>query len=251
VGAIRNTARERNLQEDQPQDCTLKHRHIIRKSFCRSSHADLRHSPRHRQTLSGLTVLGLTLFLLNFTSIHARGQAVNQNTHGTCAPTIAEVTGNVTITCSLVGERLRENATSNLEHCLTELGALLVSQSFYLVPAMAEYHRNPSLNSWAVARDRVISTQRRVQAAIESAIDFDASLADTIGPDLKALHSVLLARSVLLASIPADPPGSAWVDSFNAEYRPLIERLREQLRLLKSQLSPPNHGMRERLSMPA
>ncbi len=106
----------------------------------------------------------------------------------------------------------------------------------YLVPAMQEYQRHPTRETWAAARDRVEATKRRVEAAIQSAIDYDASLVDTLGPDLRSLHGELQAKSVQLANVPANPPGPAWVDGFDRDYLELVGRLNDQLVSLRSTL---------------
>jgi hypothetical protein len=171
-----------------------------------------------------------------WTSFSAYCQGIQQQTNGNCAPTIASTQGNVTITCNLTTIGLRDNALQNLEHCITELDRLMAAQTVYLLPAMADYKGHPTRASWYVVRDQVAATQRRLNAAVDSAIDYDVSLKDELGPDLRQIHSDLREKAVLLANVPQEPPPASWVDTFGRNYRQTIERLKIQLTALHARL---------------
>jgi hypothetical protein len=177
---------------------------------------------------------------LTLTSLPALGvaqsttqQTINQQTIGTCSPTIANTQGNVFVTCNLTNEQLRDNARRNLQLCLVELNALRITQAGYLMPAMEKYSDNPTAANWANVQTYLKETERRLQAAIRSVTDYDSTL---ISSDLDSLHQILRGRSDVLTNVPQQPPDRTWVAEFKANYGKLMFDLVDQFEILQGKL---------------
>ncbi len=128
---------------------------------------------------------------------------------------------------------LRENAEGNLEKCINELNGLLESQNYYLLPAMRTYIDFPSPENWTLVRREAQATQSRLDAAVQSAIDYDSTNISS----MRQLHEDLYGKEALLARLSADPPDPAAAEHWNESFRRYVERVSRELQALRSQLT--------------
>jgi len=157
-------------------------------------------------------------------------------TTGDCSPTIIGFEGPVQLSCNLSADQMRDNAESNLETLASELRILSTAQSGYLIPSLGAYVANPSEQTWAVARGHVARVKRRLDAAIDSAIAYDASLEHQLGPTLQSLHGTLNARAQLLAGLPEAPPDRDFVVEWASQYRQVLRQLAAELASLQEKI---------------
>ncbi|BBQ03754.1 hypothetical protein BSFA1_88820 (plasmid) [Burkholderia sp. SFA1] len=160
----------------------------------------------------------------------------SQATTGQCSPNINGVNGPVTTVCNLTIATLRATASSNLENCIAELSVVNASNSYYLLPSFRTYRNDPSPEHWEAVKADVAASRLRLKAAIDSALIYDASLSEKLGPDLRPLHAVLHDRAIILATVPEQPPDANWTDNFMRDYASLMVRLKAQLEGLRGAL---------------
>jgi hypothetical protein len=178
----------------------------------------------------------------------ARAQNTFQSTQGTCAPAISGVRGNVVVNCNLTKDELRINAESNLKNCIIELSALGHGQTEYLLPSVVMFISIPTKANWDLVLTEVGQTQKRLQAAVNSAIDYDAQL-DVRAADpgvhqdseMQTIHELLFGKEALLFQLPQKPPDVAFVNNWNDKFRRSVDQLLKAIVALKERLPAEEH----------
>jgi hypothetical protein len=191
------------------------------------------------RTANLLRIIALTTSTWPLLSIAQTPLTISQQTHGKCSPTISDVRGPVTVTCNLDAGGLRNNAIANLERCIEDIRKLEIDRTSYLIPAIDQYLQAPSTATWSVVREEANATHVRLRAAVESAVDYDASVADGIGPEVDALsplHQALATKLQLLAKIPIAPPGKDWAVRLREDYTAAMQIVSGELAQLRSRL---------------
>jgi predicted trehalose synthase len=145
-------------------------------------------------------------------------------------------TSDIYLNCALSPSGLKQTAEDNLEKVRQELRILYTSQNGYLLPAMAAYVAYPTERVWLYAKREVARTQEHLDAAIDSAIAYDAGLEGKLGPKLESLHQTLRKRESLLAGLPDDLPDQAFVMAWADKYREALIELEKELETLEEQV---------------
>ena len=144
-----------------------------------------------------------------------------------------------------------DESRSLLRSLIHELRGVQVSQQTYQMTSAQVYIEDPTDANWRTFTSDVGRTLRRVNEAIDRAIDYDASLTQHIGPSLERLHAVLGGRAVLLDRMigyEGRRPAPEEVKQWMTEYEKLIEQFASELEQLQSQITTSSSGTQSRHS---
>ena len=133
----------------------------------------------------------------------------------------------------------KEAAKKGLDEALFRIQTLLVTQRVNLLPSIDDYPRDPSPARWLAIRQDVAETTDLIRNAMRAVIDYDARLADGLGPQLKSISGVLRTRGVMVneVSLSTSPMTPDELKPWQAKYHELIGQLTEELKTLRTRLN--------------
>ena len=159
-----------------------------------------------------------------------------QGTGGHCSPAIEQVSGNVVTNCFINIYEQKKSLVEKLQQSIADLRALTTTQNFYMLPSMQQYVSNPSDMNWKAVLTDVLMVKKRVAVAVDSAVDYDATLTPSPGTELSKLHDALRNRGGLLSQLPDTPPSAQFIREWAATYRQQVMRLDSELTILQKRL---------------
>lgn len=179
--------------------------------------------------------------------------AQEQSTDGACSPAIAQVAGNVTITC-VVSNSASETvdiATRNIDFVVNYFRAIRNTNEL-IIPATWEYKSDPTPAKWAALVDLININHKILVAAIQSTLLAKPYLPEeTIGA-VDELLKFSNVRTVLLYELlqKNEPMRDRELDDWYKKYYKTVEDLTGLLSVVKSITEYNTKGTQD-LSKPA
>lgn len=178
-------------------------------------------------------------------SSNVAAQTTTQTGGAPCTSMVASVAGNVTINmvCGLTKDELKANAERSLGTAADELG-LVVQSNFskqstnrrYFLSALRDYAATPTRPLWFAVQDHARRSEKYLEAAIDAAIAYDASLRGKTSPILDRLHKSMYERKKLFASLRDEPLTPADAKAWATEYEQLLQVTGEQIEALQEEI---------------